>query len=454
MAIPEPAGPLWDAVKAVYDPWPADDEAVAAELSGAWRSGGTVLAQGAQEAARAGEVSLAAWPDAAGAQFHGRVGRFAADMGMLEQSVAGRAAHADYYGAELASAKNAIVDTIARNEAGFAEFDNPQLGAAAPAMRAAFVAEIATCLQAMIGEKAAALRAYPADGPLPAAAYQAVAGNGGDVDAQVAELEQFLRNANLLTGPPVSGLYRQWLENAVRRGVPFDTIAQIARDHGITPEDFAVLNGSLEIREDKDGDGIYKSFFLLPTDISGEAAAEAVRLTYVLNAGTDYARLGEEADFAPTPYGSEELRRITERQAANSWTYDTDVGYVHDNHGRLVTTPNGILLGLGGNHKVDAASVQGGVTWGDTFLLNIDNTDDPAQTLRAVVMTGNAWYENDNGVYEGRLDLDRLLHHEEIHSQQWQNEGYFGLIDGYLTEELIPGVNPYEEAAGLSDGGY
>lgn len=170
MAIPEPAGPLWAAVKAVHDPWPADDEGVAAEVSGAWRSGNTVLARGAEGAIRAGEASLAAWRDAAGEQFHGRVGTFAADLGRLQQNVAGRSTHADYYGAELASAKNAIVDAIARNENAYAQLNDPQLGAAGPAMRTAFVAQIATSLQAMIAEKAAALRAYPAD-PLPAALF-------------------------------------------------------------------------------------------------------------------------------------------------------------------------------------------------------------------------------------------------------------------------------------------
>jgi hypothetical protein len=37
-------------------------------------------------------------------------------------------------------------------------------------------------------------------------------------------------------------------------------------------------------------------------------------MTYILNAGTDYGTEGETTDFKPTPYGSEELRRITERQ--------------------------------------------------------------------------------------------------------------------------------------------
>ncbi|HWL99486.1 MAG TPA: hypothetical protein VNP20_19240, partial [Nocardioidaceae bacterium] len=140
--------------------------------------------------------------------------------------------------------------------------------------------------------------------------------DGGVVDAKVVEMEQALRDAGLLTGPPASGHYRQWLENAVLRGVPIETITKLAADHDITPEDFEVLDGMEEIREDEDGDGTAKSYFLMPTDISGEDAAKAVRMTYILNAGTDYGTEGEATDFGPTQYGSEELQRIVDRQRA------------------------------------------------------------------------------------------------------------------------------------------
>jgi hypothetical protein len=202
---------------------------------------------------------------------------------------------------------------------------------------------------------------------------------GGEIDAQVIEMEQSLRDAGLLTGPPASGHYRQWLENAVRRGVPIDTIKKIAAEHHITPEDFKILDGMDEFREDEDGDGTFKSYFLMPTNISGDDAAKAVRMTYILNAGTDYGTEGETTDFKPTPYGSEELRRITDRQRENSWSYDDDVGFVHGNGGRLATTPNGMMMGLGGNLIQDQFSQRGGTTWGDTFMLNIDNPKDPAQ---------------------------------------------------------------------------
>ncbi|RLK61383.1 hypothetical protein [Actinokineospora cianjurensis] len=273
---------------------------------------------------------------------------------------------------------------------------------------------------------------------------------GGEIDAQVVEMEQSLRDAGLLTGPPASGHYRQWLENAVRRGVSVDTIKQMIVDHHITPEDFAVLDGMEEIREDSDGDGTFKSYFLMPTDISGDDAAKAVRMTYIMNAGTDY---GTGGDFAPTPYGSAELQRIVDRQRENSWSYNDDVGFVHGNGGRLVTTPNGMMMGLGGNLIQDQFSQRGGTTWGDTFMLNIDNPADPAQQLRDVAGSGHAWYEGDNGAYQGNLDMDRLLHHEERHSQQWAREGYTGFLASYVWEQ-VTGGNETEEDAGLSDGGY
>lgn len=276
---------------------------------------------------------------------------------------------------------------------------------------------------------------------------------GGEIDAQVVEMEQSLRDAGLLTGPPASGHYRQWLENAVRRGVSIDTIKKIAAEHEITPGDFKILDGMEEIREDEDGDGTFKSYFLMPTDISGDDAAKAVRMTYIMNAGTDYGTEGEKTDFAPAPYGSEELRRITERQRENSWSYDDDVGFVHDNGGRLVTTPNGMMMGLGGNLIQDQFSQRGGTTWGDTFMLNIDDPKDPAQQLREVAKSGHAWYEGDDGPYRGSLDMDRLLHHEERHSQQWGREGYAGFLASYAWEQ-VTGGNETEEDAGLSDGGY
>ncbi|UMG92723.1 hypothetical protein [Nocardioides sp. TF02-7] len=257
-------------------------------------------------------------------------------------------------------------------------------------------------------------------------------------------IEYRLRQEGLLSGPLPEGYYTQWLENADRRGVPAETIIEIAREHGITPEDFEVLDGLEEIT-DPDG----KSYFLLPDGISGDDARKAVLMTYILNAGTDYGD-GHQTDFTPEAYSADEVQRIIDRQAANDWSYDEDVGFVHDNGGRLVTTPNGMLMGLGGNWLQDLYSQKGGTAWGDIFMANIDDPDDAAEQLRDMVRSGNAWYTDDDGnPYEGTLDLDRLLHHEERHSRQWADKGRWGMIWDVATDS-----DGIEEEAGLGDGGY
>ena len=152
------------------------------------------------------------------------------------------------------------------------------------------------------------------------------------------------------------------------------------------------------------------------------------------------------------------LQRIIDRQAANSWSYDRDVAFVEGNGGRLATTPNGMLMGLGGNGLQDLFSEGGGTTWGDIFMVNIDDPDDPAQQLRQIVKSGDMWYPAPDGNgRQGSLDLDRLLHHEERHSQQWAEKGYTTMLKEYGWEWLREKAgypNRLEEDAGLSDGGY
>jgi len=251
-----------------------------------------------------------------------------------------------------------------------------------------------------------------------------------------------LRQQGLLTGPNPGGKYEQWIKNTYLNGVAVSTVIDIAGTHDIRPDDFGVLNGLKEIK-DRDG----KSFFMLPTSISGEDAKQAVLMTYILNAGTGYGAHGETTDFAPEPYNAAEVQRIIDRQNANAWSYGDDVNFVHDHGGRLVTTPNGMLMGIGGK---DVFSQAGGTTWGDIFMLN-ENPADPAQRLADLVVSGER--------PGGGLDLDRLLHHEERHSRQWDRtwapwyglryvawESMFGLREGWS--------NAYESDAGLTDGGY
>ncbi|WP_255588750.1 hypothetical protein [Nocardia sp. MH4] len=157
---------------------------------------------------------------------------------------------------------------------------------------------------------------------------------------------------------------------------------EIAGTHGITPEDFTVLDG-MEPVTDKDG----KTYFIMPSGTSGDDAQKAVLMTYILNAGTDYDKAGLVPgvvnDFEETPYSSAEVQRIIDRQDKNDWSYDQDVAFIDSNGGRLATTPNGMLMGLGGNELQDLYSQKGGTTYGDIFMMNLDDLDDPASCARS-----------------------------------------------------------------------
>jgi hypothetical protein len=259
---------------------------------------------------------------------------------------------------------------------------------------------------------------------------------------------------------PDAGGYSLWLANAERQEVAPAEIAGIAQRHGIGPDSFAVLRDMDEIK-----DPVGKSFFLIPPRTRGEDARQAVLMTYVLNAGTDYGKAGKQPgvtnDFPETPYSAAEVQRIADRQHANRWSYNQDVGFVDRNGGGLVTTPNGMLMGLGGNWIQRLFSQHGGTAWGEIFMLNISAKypSDPAQLLRLIVESGHAWYADDDGrPFETNLALDRVLHHEERHCAQWAAKGYAGMIKDYgrelVRERVFRKTNRIEEDAGLSDGGY
>ncbi|TDH46688.1 hypothetical protein E2F47_27080 [Mycobacterium eburneum] len=238
------------------------------------------------------------------------------------------------------------------------------------------------------------------------------------------------------------------MANAERRGVAPDVVLDIARRHRLAPDSFAVLE-DMAVVTDPDG----KSFFLIPPGTSGADARRAVWLTYLLNAGTGYAKAGRGGctDFPETPYAVSEAQRIIDRQRANRWSYRV----IARTGVSLVATPNGILMGVGGG----LFSRRGGTTWGDVFLLNIGPGADPAARLRDVVESGVAWYQGGDGrPYPGRLDLDRLLHHEERHCRQWAALGPLRMSAGYLAAEararMFGGANRFECDAGLGDGGY
>lgn len=251
------------------------------------------------------------------------------------------------------------------------------------------------------------------------------------------------------------GYCTRWRENAERRGVLPHAVTEIGRRHDITRSSFAVLARMQEIR-----DPAGQSFFLLPPGARGGEARAAVLMTYILNAGTGYGAKGKRpTDFPATAYSASEVTRIRLRQHANAWSYGRDVPFVHRNGGRLVTTPNGMLMGLGGNWIQRLFSQRGGTTWGEVFMVNLGRVTDPAEQLRRVVASGHTWCLDGNGAPRcTRLDLDRVLHHEERHAQQWAARGYLGMLTGYgreLFRELAFGaINRLEADAGLADGGY
>ena len=123
----------------------------------------------------------------------------------------------------------------------------------------------------------------------------------------------------------------------------------------------------------------------------------------------------------------------------------------------MATTPNGMLMGLGGP-VMDKIGVHGGTTYGDVFVMNIDGAKDPADQLSKIIQSGANWGQADSGVpFQSTLDLDRLLHHEERHSEQWAQKGFVWMARDYGLGAIIEqktGINPLERDAGLSDGGY
>lgn len=307
------------------------------------------------------------------------------------------------------------------------------------------------------GPDASTLEQMLGDREIPVAALGLFPGVTVDDDvrqlAQARELMDELVADGLLDEPvDEDSLYFRWLLNAQRQDVDDSTIRDIIEEHDIDPEDFDVLDGLEEV-QDRDG----KSFFILPTDISGEDARLAVLMTYVFNAGTDYDEADDNSstdnDFDETPYSADEIQRIMDRQGDNNWfSYNQDVGFVHGNGGRMATTPNGILMGLGGNIIQDVYSQKGGTTYGDIFMLNIDDPDDAEDVLREVIESG-VQPTSEGAGSPTNLDMDRLLHHEERHSQQWAEEGYAKFLASYAWEQLTGG-NGTEEGAGLADGGY
>jgi len=241
-----------------------------------------------------------------------------------------------------------------------------------------------------------------------------------------------------------SPAHRIWLANIDRRAVGSRAVTEIVRGQGITRDSFRALD-VMERITDPDG----KSFFVIPRTAGADAVRRAVLLTYLLNVGTGYGTHGSRGDFPETPYGAAEMRRIIDRQRANRWSYAAVRGICNAG-GCVATTPNGVLMVVGGNRIHGAFSHRGGTMWGDLFLINAQRVSDPAGLLREIVASGRLGTSGP--------DLDALLHHEEIHAQQWAALGPVRMPARYFAEEararIFGGVNSFEKDAGLADGGY
>ncbi|WP_441958013.1 ESX-1 secretion-associated protein [Mycolicibacterium houstonense] len=270
----------------------------------------------------------------------------------------------------------------------------------------------------------------------------------------IIEYEDALHDAGLLDGPS-SGMYREWLQNAADNDVPPETIVEIARQQNITPSSFDVLKGLERVtnKNDETNPKDDTDFFMLPQNVTAEQARQAALMTYIFNAGTGYGSSEGNAnnDFAETPYSAAEVQRIKDRQTANSWSYDL----LERATGTFAATPNGMVMGVGGGPIQQLISQQGGTCVGDVFAVNIDNPiDGGAAQLRDIIRSGTMQSDADHdGILAKGNDLDRVLHHEERHSQQWADKGFAKFLQEYFTPtEADP--NPFETNAGGSDGGY
>ena len=269
----------------------------------------------------------------------------------------------------------------------------------------------------------------------------------------VREYEEALQDAGLLDGPS-SGLYREWLQNAADNNVPPETIVEIARQENLTPSSFDILSGLERVTNDNQNDDPSDDtdYFLLPSDVTAEQARQAALMTYIFNAGTGYgtSRGNANNDFAETPYSAAEVARIKERQAANNWSYEL----LEHATGSFATTPNGMLMGVGGGLIQQTVSNEAGTCVGDVFAVNMDHPPNGAtEELRNIIRSGTTTWQTDDGKLHQGIDLDRVLHHEERHSQQWATKGFAKFIQEYFTPTDAE-RNPFETNAGAHDGGY
>lgn len=158
IGLAEPVSPLWTAVKAIYNPWPPDDEGTAQQLAQAWNRAATTTVRTAEQATGIGGSVLNAWSDTNGSNLNFKVGAHATKLADLSTRMGEQAGAADTYAVALATAKSAIHDTIAANEPTYTMLSNPLLGAVGGAGRFGFILKIAKLLWDLIKKIADWLR--------------------------------------------------------------------------------------------------------------------------------------------------------------------------------------------------------------------------------------------------------------------------------------------------------
>ena len=168
MGIPEPSSPLWAAVRALSNPWPPDDEVVAATLGQTWRETAGRMAEAVGRLNASAQAVNGGWPDQAGATMYARLTANAGDVDALQREMQRRGAAAETYAEELRITKSAITAHIAAMEPVFALAGNPLLAAAGPVSQDLVARAVAGQLNAMVAERAAGMAVDAVVEQLPA----------------------------------------------------------------------------------------------------------------------------------------------------------------------------------------------------------------------------------------------------------------------------------------------
>ncbi len=95
-----------------------------------------------------------------------------------------------------------------------------------------------------------------------------------------------------------------------------------------------------------------------------------------------------------------------------------------------MTTPNGMLMGMGGNWVQDQFSWKGGTAWGDIFMENIDHGN--KRWSRAVAADHRVRRPGTSGAdgapRAGSWTSTGCCTTRRYHSRQWADKGYFGML--------------------------